>query len=178
MKKNDRGYMTVEATISLTAFLFFMMFIMNMGTIYQTQNYVVHGLTQTGKFLSYKNYEYKNRNDFENTYIIFAKSFGSFGSDMISDNQIELAWEKEQYAQAVKNSFAFCAGKSKADTEKSLKKLGLEKGIDSIDFSKTDKTENKIDLLIDAKYEIKLPFAFFGLDKVTLHNQICCRLWG
>ena len=57
MGEKTRGYLTVEATITLTAFLFMMMFLMNMGQIYRTQNYVIHGLLQSGKSVAFSSYE-------------------------------------------------------------------------------------------------------------------------
>lgn len=171
MKKNAKGYLTVEATVTLTAFLFMMMFLMNMGQIYRTQNYVTHGLLQSGKLIAFSSFEYKQYSAIETIIkVIEMLHMGEVGAD----NEISAYCRTEQYDKAVKKAFGYCAGKNPQETNDILKKYGVENGIDGIKL--TNKKEGK-NIVITAEYQIQLPFAFFGYDHVTMHQQVKCGLW-
>ena len=160
--------MTVEATLSLTIFLFFMMFFMNFGHIYQAQNYITHGVLQTGKSLAFYSFEYEQKSPSD----FIQELFGLGSGKQIA---IEQKWNAGSYASAAREMFSYCAGVEPAQTDAVLKKYGLVNGIESLDFSNTSVKDNK--LFLKVQYDIQLPFAFLGLDKVTMHQQTICGLW-
>lgn len=172
MKKCSKGYLTVEATITLTVFLFMMMFLMNMGQIYRAQNYVTHSLLQSGKMLSFSSYAYKQ--------ISAVDTIGKLVKmlqlcEIGDDGEIELYWRTAQYEKAVKRAFGYCAGENPEQTDAVLKQYGLKNGMDSLTFKTV--TASK-DLNIVVEYQIELPFAFFGFDHITMHQQVKCGLWS
>ncbi|MCI8354122.1 MAG: hypothetical protein HFI47_03430 [Lachnospiraceae bacterium] len=172
MGEKTRGYLTVEATITLTAFLFMMMFLMNMGQIYRTQNYVIHGLLQSGKSVAFSSYEYKQNSAVETIVkVIEMLCMGEVGAD----NEIAAYCRAEQYDKAVKKTFGYCAGKNPVETSAVLQKYGVSGGIDGIRLN--GKKEGK-NIVITAEYDIQLPFAFFGFDHVTMHQRVKCGLWS
>lgn len=165
--ENNEGYLTVEATLSLTAFLFFMMFIMNYGQIYMAQSYVTHGLLQTGKLLSLASYEYDQRST--------ADAVGNILEIMCVGNiskaqDIEGNWRLGNYTNAVDKAFPFCAGRSLEENTAACKRYGIK----SIKFE-ADVKES--DLTITATYQVDLGFPFFGYDQVTLKQQVKNGLW-
>lgn len=175
MKKTEKGYLTVEATISLTTFLFFMMFLMNFGQIYQVQTYMLHGLAQTGKNLAFSSYEYKNE-----TMVSKVENIAQFVLEKLKlpipqKGSIKLRWKGEDYPQAVKQTFQYCVGKNAQNLDSTLKSLGLSQGIQSIKFSDTKKEGD--DLHIKASYKVDLIFPFFGIQSIELNHQMVCRLW-
>lgn len=174
MKKSAEGYLTVEATLVLSIFLFFMMFIMNMGQIYRAQNYVTHGMMQTGQMLSFASYEYGNKTTISRLKDI-GNTFSMFMGVPMDEQQIKNSWVGGDYAQTVRLAFGYCAGTENSSTEQYLKRYGLAQGMADIDFSGTHK--DKENLYIEAKYKVELPFAFFGFESVTMHQQIVCGLW-
>lgn len=181
MRKKADGYLTVEATITLTIFLFFMMFIiMNMGQIYRAQNYVTHGLLQSGKLLAYNSFAYEDPSvaevlaDLVETVLYKISAF--WGANWFAnDNMMKLYWNVGGYNTAVKEAFGYCAGASPGETDATLRQYGLSQGIDSITF---DVEKDDDSLLIKAEYDITLPFSFFGFDHVTMHQQVKCGLWS
>lgn len=174
MEKDAQGYLTVEATVTLTAFLLFMLFILNMGQIYRAQNYVAHGMVQTGQMLAFSSYEYGQETviskvaDFMQALPVF---FG-VGTD---ESEVKIKWKAGAYAEASELAFGYCAGEDTAITNEYLQKYGLQEGIGSIDFSRTC-VENG-NLYIRVEYEVDLPFAFFNFKSVKMHQQIVCKLW-
>lgn len=169
VENNDsKGYLTVEATLSLTIFLFFMMFLMNMGQIYQTQNFMTHGLMQTGKNLAFNSYSYEQVSLVaELTYLTQALSLEGTGENVSVGHR----WKDKNYKEAAKETFVCIC----EDLDNELKKMQIKKGIEGIDFSGT--TVDGKNLVINAKYDIELPFAFFNFDKVTMHQKVVCGLW-
>lgn len=167
----SKGYLTVEATITVTTFLFFMLFIINMGQVYRAQNYVAHGMLQTGQMLSFASYEYgkdttiSKLNDILNRLPLFVNPEGN-------EHDLKRCWKNENYADAAEIAFSYCAGGSPEETSEWLKIYGID---GSIQFSETEKKGK--DLYLRAEYKIKLPFALFNYTDITLHQQVVCRLW-
>ncbi len=171
-KKFSQGYLTVEATISLTIFWFFMMFILNMGQIYRAQNHINHSLLQTGKMLAFASYDY---NHFSVSEWIIDAAGELFNFNSGTDLTLYEDWRGERYNKAVERAFSYCAGIDPQKTNETLKRYGLKDGIDSISF-KVDVSSDDLD--ITAEYDIQLPFAFFGFDHVTMHQRVKCGLWS
>ena len=174
MNRNSKGYLTVEATITLTVFLFFMLFIMNFAQIYQVQNYVNHGLLQTGKMLAFNSLEYDRENILESA-IQLIQDLGVLGEKRDSSYEIEQLWKKEDYGEAVKKGFSYCASVSPDVTYDALVKYGVMEGVDSLDFSGTTVEDDK--LIINVSYEIHLPYVVFNIERITLHQRVVCGLW-
>lgn len=169
--KKEKGYLTVEATLTLTAFLSFILFIMNMGQVYRAQNYVTHGLLQTGKALAFESYQYKKASGMEN----FIHQLGVWMNLADDKTNVQVDWKNENYTSAVQKAFGCCIGGTQENADETLKRLGIENGTASVDFSDTKKEGN--DLEIHAKYDVQLPFAFFGFDHVTLRSFVVCGVW-
>ena len=94
----------------------------------------------------------------------------------VSSRELEYSWRIGDYTEAVKTAFAYCAGFEPAKTDAVLKSFGLENGVAALDFSGTKK--DGTDLLIQVKYRLNLPFAFFNIDHIDLKQQVKCGLWG
>ncbi len=179
MNKN-RGSLTIEASVSLVIFWFFMMFILNAGQVYRAQTYVTHGVLQAGKMLAYNSYDY---NHFSVSEAGFDKLFQALGFNNVGNNStLYSAWNKDAMTYnssalngAMKYAFGYCASSSPAITNQKLKEYGLENGIDSIEFKASSEKSN---LVVDAEYKVKMPFAFLGIKYVTLRQHVKCGLWS
>lgn len=164
---NNEGYLTIEATLSLSVFLFFMMFIMNYGQIYMAQGYIAHGLLQTGKLLSLASYEYDQRSTADAVgNILEAICVGNTSTAQ----DIEWSWRVGNYSNAAERAFPFCAGKSPEENTVALKRYGIK----SVGFEANIEGN---DLTITATYQVDLGFPFFGYDKLTLKQQVKNGLW-
>ncbi|MCM1122680.1 MAG: hypothetical protein NC416_08855 [Eubacterium sp.] len=172
--KRQEGSLTVEATISLTIYLFAMMFLVNVGQVYRAQNYMVHGLMQTGQMLSFASYEYGEDTTLSKLGDTFMSLFRLVGG-MSDKSEMKDAWKYGHYPQAAKLAFGYCAGENAGATNQYLRKYGISGGIDSIDFTKTCRQED--DLCLWVQYRVDLPFAFFNIDHIDMHQQIVCGLW-
>lgn len=174
MKEREKGSLTVEATISLTIYLFAMMFLMNAGQVYRAQNYVAHGMLQTGKMLSFASYEFGEDTTVSKLGDEFMRLLGFLGN-IPDQSEIRLSWKDGNYPEAAKLAFGYCAGKNAAETNQSLERYGVTGGIGSIDFTKSY-ADGK-DLYLQAQYTVDLPFAFFQISRIDMHQQVVCGLW-
>lgn len=185
MKKKQEGILSVEAAISLTIYLFAMMFLVNVGQVYRAQNYMAHGLLQTGQMLAFSSYEYGTDTTISKlgdgfmrlVTSLFGLVGGSHNSNgsKLDESNIKLAWKDGRYPEAAKTAFGYCAGKDTVETNGYLEKYGITGGIDSVDFTQT--CRNGKDLCIRAQYRVDLPFAFFNISHIDMHQQIVCGLW-
>lgn len=173
--KREEGNLTIEATISLTTFLFFMMFLLNFGQVYQAHNYVTHGLMQTGKRIAFASYEYSK----ENTLIQLADFFRSlqlFSDNSSVEDSIRLSFKNNQYGEAVKTAFPYCVGNGKDEVDAMLKQYGLPGGLNDLNFNDTNVVGDR-DICLKVSYTVQFPFPFFSITSMKMEQQFLCRLW-
>lgn len=170
MRKECEGSLTIEAVIALTAFLFFMMFMANFGHIYRVQNFMAHSLAQSGQMVAFSSYAY-SKDCLISDAMDLLNQFGMLPGIPIDGLEIRNAWKAKNYPEAVQYAFQYCTGGDKDSTDALLEKYGIE----SIDFTGTDAPKDNIK--VKAKYTVHIPFAFFGIEQVDMHQQIVCRRW-
>lgn len=160
----EKGVLSVEATIVLTTLIFFIMLILSFGRIFQAQNYMAHGLLETGKALAFKSYEYeKVKNN------VLANIVRQLLSEKeANDGSVRRRWNGKSPSMAAERTFQYVV----MDSDKYLKYYGIS----DINFSKS-KIDNK-DLVLHVSYNVKLPFGFFGHENITMHQQMRAGLWS
>ncbi len=171
--KNTEGYLTVEATLSLTIFLFFMMFLTNYGQIYMAQNYVTHGLLQTGKMLAMSSYEYEQDTTFAGAVTDILKFL--FGKERdTAEESVKMQWKygsDTDKRSIVEMTLPYGAATNPSAYADILKRYGINNVVmESAEIVGDD-------LVIKAKYEVKLVFDFFGYEKVEMRQQVRSGLW-
>lgn len=174
MMKRSEGYMTVEATVSLTIFLFLMMFVMNFGQIYSAQNYVNHNLYQAGKMVAYFSFDYDDRSLAEDI-VSFMKVL--LGETMLGKaRSIEGSWvstvlldcDTIDYSRPVQIAFD--------EIDPNMSAMLQMFKIEEVCIDKAEVDGHDID--ISATYRINLYFGFFGKDSIDMHQHVKCGLWA
>lgn len=196
MKRTDEGSLTIEAVLALTIFLFFMMFMANFGHIYRVQNFMAHSLAQSGQMLSFSSYAYSfgdlSGSDLLQTINTLAKDLALYIGVPLDGIEMQNAWTGENYPDAARYAFKYCAGTSKSILDNLLEMFGAgspmeqystdalmkKYKIESLNFDGTGLINDDKDLCIKATYKIHLPFAFFGIDSAEMHQQIVCKIWA
>ena len=122
--------------------------------------------------LSFACYDYSHVSVTESIVDMAGELFNfNSGTDLTLRNN----WRDERYDKAVERAFGYCADINPQKTNETLKRYGLLNGMSSIDFKTTVSSG---DIEISIEYQIQLPFAFFGFDHVTMHQQVKCGLWS
>ena len=167
--KKENGYLSVEASISLTIFLFMMMFMMNFGQIYYIQNYVNHNLYQAGKMVSFYSFDYDERIFSEDIVTLIKSLFGeSVGIEGEWVKQVLLDRESKDYSRCVKLAFD--------NIDENVKNTLALYGVEDVSIDEAAVTGQDMD--ITASYTIKLRFQFVGIKSITMHQHMRCGLWA
>lgn len=167
-KKNEKGILTIEASIVLVFTIFFFLFIYDFGYIFRSQNYITQVMVETGEGVSFLTYKYKTEKS-ENVLELVKSVISLFGYE--TDNTIiRTQIRNEDYSSAVKQYMISCV-----TSPEKLKSYGVDSS--KMDFSKTQKEANGTDLRILVEYQVELPFKVFGYENITLHQQILVGLW-
>lgn len=176
--KDRSGILSIEAAIALTSFMFLIMFLVDMGRIYQAQNYVTHGLIQTSKSLSAVSFELER--DTNMSKLLTAVEWWAdkiFGENALDSIQLAAAWEDGDMEELVQMMYGTCAAGSDQKADDVLKRYGLKDGVGSISFQGTCLEDGDRDLLVKAQYKVELPFKVFGYEEITLRQNVRSRLW-
>lgn len=171
MNRNNEGSLTIEATIALSAFLFFLMFMANFGHIYSAQNFMTHSLAQAGQLIAFSSYAYSKEGMIPSGAEI-VEDLMMFAGVPVDGIVLKNGWKSKDYAGDVSHAaFNYCTGGSEDASNKALEKYGIE----TLTFDGTTVADD--DIKLRASYKIRIPFAFFGIEYITMHQQIACRLW-
>lgn len=167
--KKENGYMSVEASISLTIFLFMMMFMMNFGQIYRVQNYVNHNLYQAGKMVSFYSFDYDERIFAEDVItLIKTLSGASVG--------LEGEWVKQALLDRENKDFSQCMKLAFDNLDPNVSHTLSVYGVDDVSIDQASVSGHDMD--VTASYTIKLRFHFVGIEEITMHQHMKCGLWA
>ena len=158
--------MTIEASIVLTGLIFFVLLIMDVGMIYRAQNYMTHSIYQTAKCLSFSSHRYSIQENDTNLVDEFMNYFGFIKED----NYVRLLWRGENYQGAAEEVF----NKGIVDTD-SMEKYGIENV--QFDVQVLWKNTYQKDMDMKVTYDVVVPFKVFGIEKITLHQEVLSGLW-
>lgn len=171
---SKKGSLTIEASIALTAFMFIVVTILSFSTVYKAQSIVSHATLQTSQSLAVESYYRETISksgsaDLLSKLIKFAGFLGLDGGSEIDDGYASLGDEGTDFYKIVKNTFAYSVAEDITSADQLLKNVGIENGLDGIDFTYSSVSSG--DIIINAQYEVKLPFSFFGERTVTLSKS-------
>jgi len=168
----DRGSLTIEASLALTAFIFFIMMFLGFNTVYRVQGVVSHAALQASQSLAINSFmretvgSGKTVKSIENI-ASFAEFF--LGSDMTFDDGFEsLGSDNINLSSQIKTQFVYAIASNEIDADNKLKKLGVKNGLQGISFSESKVENSKI--YIRVKYTVELPYNFFGVKEVVLYK--------
>lgn len=169
-----KGSLTIEASIALTAFMFIVVTILSFSTVYKAQSIVSHATLQTSQSLAVESYYRETISksgsaDLLSKLIKFAGYLGLDGGSGIDDGYASLGDTSTDFYKIVKETFAYSIAEDITSADQVLKKTGIEKGLDGIDFSYSSVSGG--DIIINAQYEVKLPFSFFGKRTIILSKS-------
>ncbi len=177
MKKQESGVLVVEASISLTAFMFLILFFLSFSHVYRAQEVVSHASFQTAQTLAVDSYFRETVGEAGTAGAItklsdFIAAISGKGSSGLTDSYCSLGTVKN-----LKGLFSKEFARSIADdTDKAnqiLKDLGVVDGISGIDFSGCYIEDSIIH--VNVKYKLKLRLNFFGKQTLSLSKEAVCK---
>ena len=171
MGKKSSGIVSVEASIVLTSFIFFICFVLNFGYIFRAQNFMTQVVQETGKTLSFASYRYQQGKEL--TFVYAVQSLADmFGMDS-TKTDVMLSWNNKNYKKAAEEGLKAIIGGINDNCNQQLDAYN----IDSYEITKAEVNgKNEFNLVVT--YTIKLPFPVFGLDKIELHQEALYKNWS
>lgn len=164
--KKERAVLTVEASIVLTLFMAFVLFLLSFNRVYSAQNIVSHATLQTADAVSAESMIRSNTDasEIEN---MLKVSNAIYAGQTIEASAFEKITAKNIVDIARKNFIAAVAeSESKADAI--LKKNGVKDGIGGIDLSGSKYDSKTGETIIYVKYTVELQFPIFGLKEFSM----------
>lgn len=203
MKRNkESGIMSLEASISLTMFLFLMFFLYSLFVVFEARNVMAHTLLATTNSLSIDAYETDKIHDAgENVVSMAEKVIGSVSADGNTENFVskEEWYKRDNYSgtihavtpkdpsvgasrvsqemyDVVKARFiAYLGASDEASAEAILERYHIKGGLDGIDFTGTYISGD--DLYVTITYSIEYEINAFNLGTNTFTHTACSKLW-
>lgn len=174
--RHEKGIMTIEASISFTAFLFLIVFFLSFGKVYIVQNMVGHAALQSAKNISVSSI-YSEAATGSDTVVMadniddyFRFIHGILGGKSVTDmifDDLDTADTEQLVSREFKEVIR--AGSSSADCEQYLKWLGVENGFSDIDF-KSSKIDSS-DITVYVKYKVKFNYPLIGKKHLNLYQN-------
>lgn len=181
---NRAGIISIEAAIGITLFLFAILFFYAMFYVTLARNLISHALLQTSQSMALDAYE---SNKFT------ADSNASWNANDVSqllNNWLGIAGANNGYvdssrwyegsvgnlAGVIRHRFASYLSGGESQTNERLKALGVEDGLDGMNFSGSYVKGG--DLYIILKYEIEPWINFFHVTPIQMTLQARAKLWG
>lgn len=205
MKKNktENGSVTIEATLCVTLFVLFMLFLVTLFFMVSVQNNVSHAIVQTADSLSLEAYSInKLRTDIDSGVKsiitdLSLKLFSSSGENQyfstdqrwFDSNQLledyvtdansstyDPSIRKIDLSSVIKDRFVgFFANGDKENADAYLTKMGVVDGLNGIDFSESIVEGDKLKIV--ANYQIKYFFNFGEISKVNISQSFYSKIW-
>lgn len=161
--KRQKGNLTIEASLVLTLFTFFILFFFSFGRVYKAQNIVSHATIQCAESLAVESYF---RETFAGTNTGTAVKWVTqlTGDTGLTDSMQSLS--EVDLGSVIKKNFAVSIAQSETEADKILKSNGVKDGINGVKFGKSKVAENNI--IVYATYTVELQFPLFGKKEFTM----------
>ncbi len=176
MKKNERGILTIEASLVLTFLIMFVLFIFSFARVYQAQSVVSHAVIQTADAIALESY--LRETAFEGSISDVLESANKVtGSTSLSEDSFE-SLRSADLPKLAREKFIVAIAKNQAETEAKLQKLGIKDGIAGIDFTECQMDLKNDDVIVAVSYTIKMQFAVLGYDEIKVTKSAKAKTFG
>lgn len=177
MKNDEKGMLVIEASLALTAFMFFILFFLSFSRVYRAQEVVAHATFQTAQTLAVESYTRETVGEQGTLGAIsklsdFITSITGKTRPAILDEYSSLG-SVSNLKKVISDSFALSISDNVTKADEKLKQLGVVEGLKGIDFEGSSVSGNLI--TIKVTYKLTLQFNFFGVDELTLTKTAVCK---
>ncbi len=161
--KKERAALTVEASIILTIFMFFVLFLLSFNRVYSAQNIMSHATLQAADAISAESMLRENAN-------ISAQGVGNIltvSNHIYNGESIEAAalerLTNSNIKVIAKKDFIAAVAESESKADEVLKENGIKNGLGGLDFSGCKYYSDSGETIVFVKYTVELQFPIFGL---------------
>lgn len=192
-RQNENGSITLEACISLTMFMFFILYIYSFFIVFEAQGKISSTVLRTAQSMSLDPYATDNLIGENDTFIpssvsqffsklqvnMTDKGRGFYDRKQWYPKEGEEVKGSAELQRVIKDRFiAYLSNGDKEAADTLLKTLMIEGGVNGLDFSQSYVDEGG-DLCIIVKYQLNYMFDYplFGIEPIKLETQAVSHLW-
>lgn len=176
MKKRESGILTVEASITLTFFTLFVLFLFSFIGVYQAENMVSHATLQAADSLALE-CALRNNTDSENTEDVLFSVKKLTGSDSVDTSSLEPLGE-DNLAEVLKTKFIAAVGSDESAADAVLQRYGVKNGLSGVSFDSSTVDVGSSDIIVRVNYTVKLKVSFLGADEIALTKTAKAKSFG
>ncbi len=184
-KETERGAITLEACVSVTLFMAFMLFFIGLFAMFHAQQTIAHAMVQSSQSLAFETYgteklefEVGGKSGLGVAITEAITAIYDFASDSSESFSNDSRWYDEaDCSEAVKERFVgYFSGGDEALAEKYLASLHVVDGLDGLDFSES-KVEGGV-LYVVVKYKLEYMFKLGDFGVIEAEQCFSANLWG
>lgn len=176
MKKNEKGILTVEASIVLTLFTLFVLFIFNFASIYTAQNVVSHATIQAADAVAIESYLRETAEEGDTADVVNLASQITDSSSISADSFESL--RTAELPDVAREKFVSAISNSESTTNEKLEALGVQNGLSGVDFNSSYVDLENDDVIVAVTYILDLKFPVFGAEEVVLTKTAKAKTFG
>ena len=194
LREKQEGYLSLEACIVVPLFLFFVLTMYGLITVFMAQNIIGHVLVESAQSLAldaYATNKLSQPNGLIDLGINLVMELTDLDADDPSFSNSERWYDRkhgatqEDWVEAVEARFlGYLAGRADSETledtksraDDILQALRVTGGVSGLDFSESDLRGS--DLYVKVTYNIEFFFNPFGLAEFSTTQQASARMWG
>lgn len=176
MKKKESGILTVEASMILSVFVLFVLFLFNFARVYRAQNMVSHAVLQASDAVAMESYLRETAFGGDEADIVqLANRLTS--STTISEESFT-SLRSANLPKIAKEKFSTAIANSETNADKVLKNLGVKGGLTGVDFSASQMDLDNNDVILYANYTIELQFPILGMKELSVSKAAKSKTFG
>lgn len=168
MKKN-KGALTIEASVVLTLFTFFVLFFLGFGRVYRAQSTVSHATLQAADAISTESFLRENLSADDAAKALFVAQHMQGGATVNAN--LFKSLREISIPNLAKEKFTAAVADSSASANDVLTGLGVKDGLDGVDFSLSRINSATDEVILKATYTVKLQFPFFGINEFEMSKS-------
>ncbi len=174
--KNNKGIITLEASVVLTLFTFFILFFLGFGRVYCAQTVVSHATLQAADAIGTESILRESAESGDETRILNIINH-IYGGSTINSNAFK-SLESSNISTLAKDKFTVAVANNSSDADKILKGYGVVNGLQGVSFSSSSFNRDTGEVTLMAKYKVKLQFSFLGLSQIDMTKAAKVKNFG
>lgn len=176
MKKYEKGVLSVEASIVITAFTFFVLFLFNFASIYTAQSVVSHATIQAADAVALESYLRETADEGDAEDIVYLTSQMTDSTSISADSFESL--RTAPLPDVAKQKFVTAVSNTESKADKKLESLGVQDGLAGVDFNSSYVDFDSDDVIVAVNYTLDLKFPVFTAKEVTLTKTAKAKTFG
>lgn len=176
MRKNEKGVLSIEASIVLCTLTLLILFLFNFATVYRAENMVSHATLQTADAVALESYLRETTFETDEQNVLFWANRID-GSTSISQDSFE-SLRTADLPTIAREKFILAVADNASVANETLKELCVKGGLSGVDLSQSYVDLQRNDVIIKADYTIKLRFPVFGVTELNMSKAAKAKTAG